>query len=157
MPEFGKGEKIDRKVIFAHAKASAVWKPCSASALQEVCGQATKNARYLGKFAQDVPPRAMKWHNQQWKLGALGPFPRVRHPTGTNKEVWTMIRKAIRDMRSNNEIWIVLGQILSKSELLRQLTSKPAPREAVQAAYLLFTAAQAAYAVNAKLRVLCSP
>ncbi|MGA2018852.1 MAG: DEAD/DEAH box helicase family protein [Opitutaceae bacterium] len=152
-----------RRVVFAHAKAAPQRSPCSASAIQTVCSQAEKNARYLSRFNDDIPPKAHKWRTSPWKTSyeavVHGPIDRIRKgPSGeTGPGVWIKIREAIHDWRTSNEIWIVLGNVLSKSEFKHQLCANPPEQEAIQLAFKLFTTAQAANAVGARLRVFCMP
>jgi hypothetical protein len=50
-----------RRIVFIHAKANSIKKPYSASALQEVISQATKNINYLGMYNESKPPNLDEW------------------------------------------------------------------------------------------------
>jgi hypothetical protein len=54
------------KVVFIHAKCKTQKSKYSASALQDVVSQATKNIRYLNSFNQLQPPNFPKWDGP-WK------------------------------------------------------------------------------------------
>ena len=152
------------RVAFVHAKcrSKAGTSKYAASPLQEVCGQATKNLKYFSRYVSYDPPKARKWHNNAWKApsttqGEVAARIR-RYPAGlsTGLKVWQHVQRLIRDPNSTLEVWLVLGRLLSKSELERQLTaSNPAP-EARQAAYLLFSVMNDVASVGARLRVICS-
>lgn len=148
------------RVVFAHAKFSKVLRLYSASALTEVCGQAEKNARYLGRFNEEAPPKAADWHRSKLKFkGNREHVTRVRRgPAGiTGTDLWKQIRATIRDWRCSTEIWIVMGRALSISEFRTQLTANSPAQEAIQLAFRLYSTAQAANAVGARLRVICMP
>ncbi len=148
------------RVVFAHAKFSRDRRLYSASAMTEVCGQAEKNARYLGRFNEEEPPKAAQWHSQKLKFkGNREHVPRIRlgPANASGNDVWNAIRAIIRDWRTSTEIWIVMGNALSASEFRAQLTAAPPAQEAIQLAFRLFTTAQAANAVGARLRVFCMP
>jgi hypothetical protein len=148
------------RVVFAHAKFSKLSRLYSASALTEVCGQAEKNARYLGRFNEEVPPKAAAWHSSPLKFkGNREHVKRVRQgPAGaTGSDIWKQIRAIIRDWRSSTEIWVVMGNALSISEFKNQLTASRPAQEAIQLAFRLYSTAQAANAVGARLRVFCMP
>jgi hypothetical protein len=50
-----------KRVVFIHAKARHKASHCSASALQDVCGQAQKNLREASLFAEAGPSKRVKW------------------------------------------------------------------------------------------------
>jgi hypothetical protein len=156
---FASAEADPPRVVFAHAKASPQRKPCSASALQEVCAQAAKNSRYLARFNDEAPPKMPRWHTDDWQVKRLGPMRRIRVAAAGDDgpAVWRKLRVALRDWRTHKEIWLVLGHILSRKEFERQIRTNPPGQEAVQIAMLLFTTAQAANAAGARLRVFCMP
>lgn len=163
-------DTIKRKVVFIHAKGcgSGNAKKYAASPLQEVCGQATKNLKYLARFGQDEPIRARNWHSDVWKVTEKKGSKKL--PTGTVKKrirnapadlttglkVWTKIRSIIRDPNAELEVWLFLGRMLSATSLEEQLRKKKPAAEAQQAAYLLFSTMNDVASVGAKLKVICS-
>jgi hypothetical protein len=146
-----------RRVVFIHAKASTKVKSCSASAMTEVCGQAVKNTKFLSKFNdQDAPSKSSRWHINPWKNG-VNTLKRIRKGTGQGSDVWREFRALIRDPLSDVEVWIIVGQLLSRSQFERLLKKSPPDQEAVQLGYLLLSTITSVTAVGAKLRVFCSP
>lgn len=145
------------RVAFIHAKASSTTKPHSASALQEVCAQATKNINYLGMFNEQKPPNLRSWDrawpdNKSPKVGR-----RIRRGSGTGSEIWSRVQSVIRHPLADREVWLFLGRILSKSEFEDHLgRGNPTP-EAVQAAFLLHATMTNVASIGAKLRVFCYP
>jgi hypothetical protein len=145
------------KVVFIHAKASGKVKTCSASAMTEVCGQAVKNTKFLSKFnEQDAPSKSPRWHTDSWKNGA-NTLTRIRKGSGTGSDLWKQFRALIRNPLSDVEVWIIAGQLLSKSQFEAYLKKSPPNQEAVQLAYLLLSTITSVTAVGSKLRVFCSP
>lgn len=142
------------KVVFIHAKCSDD-KSYSASALQEVCGQATKNIRYLNMFNTVEPPNINLW-DKKWNWGGMSVSPRIRLPKNkSSDEVWSDLKGIIHNPTSEKEVWLVLGKTLKREEFLVELGK--ATNEAIQADLLLHSTFQNVGTVNAKLRVFCSP
>jgi superfamily II DNA or RNA helicase len=159
MGDFILADSDKRIVAFIHAKASASMRPYSASAIQEVCAQATKNINYLSMFNEIRPDKNI----EKWKLKWTAPPKvkgtvkrRIRIPTrrADPEVIWEKIRSIITDPLARREVWLFLGQILSKSALEEQLRSSGA--EAIQAAILLHGTMTNVAAIDAKLRVFCS-
>lgn len=150
------------KVVFIHAKCSGKHS-YSASALQDVCGQATKNIRYLNMFNNVEPPNfnskdntSDKSWDKPWKWGNMTVVPRIRYPKNSNSDkVWKEIKNIIQTPTSEKEVWLLLGQTLKKSEFLKHLGK--GTNEAIQADLLLHSTLQNVGTVNAKLKVFCSP
>ena len=71
-------------------------RPASASALQEVVGQATKNINFLGMFNEAVPTNLSRW-DEPWK-GPASSFVKQRIRRGPNdpQAVWQQIHSIIR-------------------------------------------------------------
>lgn len=145
-----------RGIIFIHAKARAVASGYSASDLQDVCGQAVKNLGELSQFGEARAVRVQKW-GQLWRSGQVrGQTRRVRIGPSADA-AWRAVRDVIRDPNADREVWVVLGQILSLSQLRAQLTRRSPRPAAIQAAYLLFSTSTAVASGGARLRVMCSP
>lgn len=155
-----------KRVLFIHCKGKGNDGNASlysASGLQDVCGQATKNLRYFSRYGEEIPPNSSRWHNQAWS-GAKGVGGSVskrirRKPAGvsTGKAAWNEIQTLIRNPYSDLQVWLFLGRMLSKKEFQKQLTKPKPAAEAQQAAYLLFSTMNDVAAVGARLRVFCSP
>lgn len=163
--DFILGYTAERRVVFVHCKGkgnSGGHGEYSASGLQDVCGQATKNLKYFARFGSDVPPNAKDWHSKNWS-GAKGVTGSVKRrirrcPTGnTSKTVWTELQTIIRDPYADLQVWLFLGRMLKKGEFEKQLTKANPAAEAQQAAYLLFSTITDCGAIGASLKVFCSP
>ena len=169
--DFILADTVNRSVVFIHAKGKGKGPPSqfAASPLQEVCGQATKNIKYLARYGSDSPVSMSKWHSDEWKVASNRAS--KKRPTGfvkkrirkapsgisTGEQAWKEIRSIIRDPNAELEVWLFLGRLLSRSKLKTQLKkNKPAP-QAKQAAYLIFSTMNDVASVGAKLKVVCSP
>jgi len=145
------------RVVFIHAKASSEKRPYSASALHSVCAQATKNINYLGMFNEQKPPNLKRWDwawpdNRNPKVER-----RIRRGNGPGSALWSRVQSVIRHHLADHEVWLFLGQILSKSEFEDRLGRRNPTPEAVQAAFLLHATMTSVASVGAKLRVFCYP
>ncbi len=146
-----------RKVIFIHAKASSSRRPCSASALQEVIGQATKNINFLGMYNESIPPNLDRWDEAWPSPGNPLIKKRILLGKGDGEMIWEKIQTVIRHPLADREVWLFLGNTLSKDRFEKYLGGDPASPESVQAAHLLRSALTCAASVGAKLRVFCYP
>ena len=155
--DFIMADSAKRRVVFIHAKANKPRRVTSASALQEVIGQATKNINFLGMFNGTVPDKLSHWMDP-WKGPAGLPVEkRIRLGPQDENEAWRRIHEIIRHPLAEREVWLFTGQTLSKSRF-EKLLGKPHPdAEALQAAYLLFATLTNVASVGAKLRVFCYP
>ncbi len=146
-----------RRVVFIHAKASSTKKPYSASALQEVISQATKNINYLGMYNESIPPNLKDW-DKGWPDGKNPKIPkRILISKLKGEKAWEKIQSIIRHPLADREVWLFLGSILSKSQFEANLAKDPPTPETLQAAYLLRSALTTVASVGAKLRVFCYP
>ena len=156
--DFILADSSKRKVIFIHAKASQVFRPYSASALQEVCGQAIKNIGYLAMFNESLPSNLKRWGGKWSAKGTQGSVKkRIRKGVNSGERIWEKVRSIIRDPLADREIWLFLGNILSKRALLRELGKIPPTAEAIQAVYLLQSTLTNVASIGVKLRIFCSP
>ena len=150
---YGYESAVESKIVFVHAKCGSGTK-YSASALQEVTSQATKNIVYLNSYNQLPKSRIRKW-NSKWKSKGLQVDKRIRKPNIHGKETVERLNKIIQNPNSIKEVWLVLGKTLERKELIKAL-NKNIP-EAVQSTLLLHSTLQSVGTVNAKLKVFCSP
>jgi superfamily II DNA or RNA helicase len=148
----------DRRVVLMHAKASNPARHYSASALHDVAAQAIKNLLYLQPLT-DVRPPSAQW-TKPWSAAphTTGTTRRLRAGNlGTANQIWAEIRKVIANPSSEREVWLVLGQSLSRQALSNQAAKqRPAP-EAIQVFSLLQTTWGAVSQIGARLRIFCSP
>jgi len=63
----------------------------------------------------------------------------------------------VKDPNADREVWLVLGNLLSKNTIETMLSRNSPPGYAIQAAYLLFSTLTNTAAAGARLRVFCAP
>ena len=153
------------RVAFLHAKGigRSAQSPAgySAGKLTYVCGQAIKNIRYLSMFNDLKPKNLERWNEgEPWSSPDTKGYVRSRilkKPRNLKggDEIWKELQRRIENPRTNREVWLVLGGILSKSRLERELSKSTS--EAVQAVTLLHGTLAAVGSIDAKLRVFCYP
>lgn len=144
------------RVIFIHAKGGeGRIHYCSASQLTVVCGQAAKNLGELALYVEEHQDKIRKWKSP-WngKQGTVSS--RVRRGNDA-KEAWERIRRTVRDPSAEREVWLVLGQILSRQRFKEELSVGRPSTQAVQATYLLFSLLTNVASIGAKLQIFCSP
>jgi superfamily II DNA or RNA helicase len=148
----------DERVVFVHAKATAQKHKYSASQLHDVVMQATKNLPYLQPLGQEAP-RYSRW-NAPWNSAGLTIAQRLREGDpavlSTGEKMWKNIRARIANPQTEREVWLVLGQMLSRSALDTESTKKPPTAEAIQVFGTLQAAWSAVSQVGARLRIFCS-
>ena len=152
-------------VILIHAKAFNEKQIYSASKFAEVCSQAIKNLQYIHRFACGEPPNLNKW-TDKWKASPLNYVnSRIRlyqnrktpNPNPDPKKIWEYIRSIIRNPLSRIEVWIVLGNGISKDELINKfLKEKPPKPEIIQNIYQLESTWSIVSRMGATLRVFTS-
>lgn len=144
------------RAAFIHAKAGSGSKR-SASALQEVASQATKNLLYLQPLTQQTPP-VDAWA-APWKSGHVkGTTNRLRLGTQTTSEaMWARIRRELVDPNCEREVWLVVGAALSLSTLKAESKKDKPSDELLQIHALLQTVWNAVSQCGARLRIFCSP
>jgi hypothetical protein len=144
--------------VFVHAKATAQKHKYSASPLHDVVMQATKNLPYLQPLGQEAP-RYARW-NAPWNSAGLTIAQRLREGDpavlSTGEKMWKNIRARIANPQTEREVWLVLGQMLSRSALNTESTKKPPTAEAIQVFGTLQAAWSAVSQVGARLRIFCS-
>jgi hypothetical protein len=84
---------------------------------------------------------------------------RIRLPDGADDPValWNSILRVIRSPASSREVWLFLGNGLSKKALTDALASPPLEPQVVQIVYQLQSTWSAVSSMGAKFRVFCSP
>lgn len=146
-----------REVTFIHAKDGG-GRQLSASAFQEVCGQAMKNLDPLMSYSDAVPRNLSGW-DKPWNNGITGTVKsriRVGQQSQKPSAIWDLMRAAIRDPNAIRQVWIVLGQGFSR-EAFEKERDRPDPKpETIQILYLLQSTWNAVGAIGAQLKVFCS-
>lgn len=158
-----------KKVILVHAKAKKVKKTqkafCSASGLHEVCSQAVKNLIFLSQF-NNVKPSNFKSWDSNWsgkissvkgKKDAQGRVKkRIICSYGWDKEkVWDEIQSCLKHPYVEKEVWIVLGNILSKNTFETKLEKDNPDPVVLHTAYILNSTLTSVASTGAKFRIVC--
>jgi hypothetical protein len=151
----------NHRVVMIHAKKSKIGSRMSASAFYDVCSQAV---RYLGFFnPNDSRSRITAAQlDQTWSPDASMYQPRNRTIINTNgfatsTKIASHFENAVRDPIFTREVWIVMGNGLSRSAFEKAMNkSNPLANER-ELALLLQATWSAVAAVGATLRVICPP
>ena len=145
-----------RHVVAIHAKAQTDAAQVAASALHVVGMQAIKNLAFLQPYNVRTASPAPRW-NGLWQSTVPG-LRRIRRPPGgTGALAWTELRALLSDPGAQREVWLVLGQTLSKHALEGEIQlKKPAP-QTIQVLFSLQAIWGAASSVGCGVRVFCSP
>ena len=153
-----------KKVIFVHAKAYSHGRKRSASAFQEVFGQAIKNLSYLVPTEINSPPNLHLWdngwsayvgkddHNQSITLKI---HRRIRRGKGPGLDIWNSIKQLIRNPTASREVWIVLGNAFSLKEFQKLHQAKEP--ETIQIIYMLQSTWSNINKVATQFKIYCSP
>ena len=149
------------RVVFIHAKGvgrEGRVAHYGAGKLTDVCGQATKNIRYLSMFNHLKPKHVKRfvgsWSSPTTTEGSVKSRILLnRTDCKTADNLWELLHERIQDPGTTREVWMVLGGILSKKRLGEEL--KKSTPEAVQAVTLLHGTLAAIGSIDAKLRVFC--
>jgi len=116
-----------------------------------------KNINYLNMFNTDLPANLNQW-DDPWPDRKNPVIPsRLRRGSGDGAQVWSQIQDIIRHPLAERQVWLFLGQILSKSAFEEHLSREEPTPEAVQAAFLLHATMTNVASVGAKLLVFCYP
>jgi superfamily II DNA or RNA helicase len=152
----------DKKVAFIHVKGIGN-KPSSkvsATNLMDVCGQAVKNIEYLSMFNDKKPSGVKSKWQKEWSgsRGVKGKVKdRLRFGTFKNSnEIWDHIHSRISDPSIDNEVWLFLGGILSRNELIKKLKKDQGNSAALQTLVLLNGTLTNVGALGCKLKIFCS-
>lgn len=150
-------DEAGRRVVAIHAKAFPQAKPLSAGALHEISSQALKNLGYLQPYFVGEPKNLNRWANQ-WRGSQGRVSTRIRHGgPATPRAAWDRIRDVLLDPQSTREVWLVLGQGLSKGDLDAERQKKRPKAEVVQLLYSLQSTWSSVSSLGARFRVFCSP
>ena len=125
----------------------------------DVTGQAIKNLFYISLGNKSEPSNINHW-NEPWSAAShvTGKvLKRIRRGSKDPRITWEEINNIIKNPLADREVWIMLGQILSKSEFERHLGSKNPSPVAIHLLYLLQSVMIDVSKVGAKLKIFCMP
>jgi len=155
------------RVVFIHAKVSKSRAPYGATGLSKACPQAIKNIRFLSMFDNSPMPSGVKsWNNKLYKpvehRGEEREYiqSRILLPRdfqGRPSSLWDEIHSIIRDPKTSREVWLLLGNMWSKNEVINRLRLTGSTKEAIQGAILLQGTLASVGSINGTLRVFCMP
>lgn len=147
-----------RRIIFVHAKASSDTRYCAASVLHDVASQAIKNLLHLQPLAP-APMDTARWLTP-WNARphVSGTTHRLRHGDfRTRRQMSEHIRDHITAPDIEREVWLVIGNALSKRHLQEQAAKAPPAAEPIQVFSLLQTTWGSVSGLAGRLRIFCSP
>jgi hypothetical protein len=142
------------RVVFIHGKSDEDGTQLAASSLYDICAQAVKNLVYLRFGNQSIPGRAAKW-NGNWSNGRFIVTNRIRAGHLDGQAVRTQLASMLRRPNVTREVWIVLGNILSRNSVEQALRSHNPPPHLLQSFYLLMSTYSACKSVGVDLRIFC--
>jgi len=147
-------------VVFIHCKALDPKNATrlSASGLANICSQAVKNIGELDPFSDATVNRIAKW-GESWREGKLGTVnERIRKGPNNAQEAWEIFRSAVENPNAHREIWLFLGNMLSKQEFQNRLSNGKSRRlETFQALYELFSTLCTIRSRNTGFLIFCNP
>lgn len=146
----------EKLIVLIHAKGGD--SKVSASAFQEVCGQAVKNLDMLSPF-NDKPlsKKITKWDGS-WRHKKIGTVPkRILKGSKNATDFISLYQKMISNPETKKQVIIVTGKTLSKKELEKELAKnisnlKP---EVLQLVYLLRSTWASVSSIGADLKIFC--
>lgn len=108
----------EKKKRITVVRAKAGEKQLSASAFQEVCGQAVKNLDIMSPFyEQDSSNKVTKW-NGGWNDGKIGKVDkRIICGGKDGKQIWKIYSRLLTDPDTEKEVIIITGCLFEKAEL----------------------------------------
>lgn len=147
------------RVCMIHAKVGKAGSSLSASAFHDVCGQAMKNLGLLNPQWNQRPKNLEIW-NGPWVIDEIGAVKRrIRQPArGMKAEAaWEKLERLIRHPAAVREVWVVMGDGMSRAAFEREQRKERPPASAIQLIYLLQSTWSAVSSVGAIFKVFCKP
>jgi DNA or RNA helicases of superfamily II len=146
----------EKKVYFIHCKDKK--SNISASAFQDVCGQAIKNVEYILKSNPEsqefIKEHYSRW-KEKWKLSYdKNQYLADRHIKGDVKLFLKEYKKIMQNPNSSKEVWLVTNG-LSKNQLKKELLKKKPQEQISQLLYILNLTQDNLSQVGALLRIFC--
>jgi hypothetical protein len=146
----------EKKIALIHAKHGSSHK-VSASALHVVVAQGLKNLGVLCR-AGSKPAELNRWTREsRWSTSGIPRWRRGRATLPEGEQLWEKVRSEVLDHPDGQkEIWLVLGDTLSKRSLVNKL-SNPSRWDPVsgQVVHLLSSLQASCSQLSVKLRVFC--
>jgi superfamily II DNA or RNA helicase len=151
-------DKSRAEVVFVHAKAGNGDARLGVSKLYEVCGQTVKNLAYLRMGNDDLPGKEKKW-DDPWSVDEASGYvvtPRIRCGPGDAITFREQLFDLLRRPTTAREVWLVLGNTLSKATLKKAISSAQPSAALLQSFYLLSSTYSQCKSVGVDFKIFCS-
>jgi hypothetical protein len=148
---------INAHRCFDSCKADASGRKLSASAFQEIVGQAVKNLAILTPN-WDCDFDKNTW-NGPWKSNKQSVTRRIRVPLNggmTAKKAFDQFDRLLKNPSTRREVWIVMAQGLSLSEFEKEREKISPQPSVIQMLFLLQSTWAAVSSVGSQFRIFCS-
>lgn len=146
-----------KRVVFIHAKAAN--SNLSASAFQEICGQATKNLDYLTPYFYKKPKANIDKWSRPWSFSTIGTVSsRIIKGGPSPKMFYDIYNKLVSDPSTSREVWLVVGNMFDYISFSREINKKnikDVKPEVIQLVYLLRSTWNSVASVGAQLKIFC--
>lgn len=143
------------KIALIHAKCKN--SKLSASAFQDVIGQAIKNLPYLSAVNPELNNTYVKKHIKRWDGNwNKSKIPRLSTKNITGEKFWSMYRKILEAPSRKLEVWI-FGDLMSYKSLKENLKSSNPTEETKQIMWLLSTTDEALSNLGITMKIFCKP
>ncbi|NDK57419.1 DEAD/DEAH box helicase [Pontibacter fetidus] len=143
------------RLVLIHAKADD--KRLSASAFQEVCGQAVKNLDFLSPFYEKEPVLNVKRWDGKWKHSNVGTInSRILCGNKNGSQIWDLYQKMLKDPNTKKEVCLLTGALFCKNDLeieLQKTRIEDVKPEVIQLVYLIRSTWSAVSSVGATLKI----
>lgn len=147
----------NKRLVFIHAKAAN--SQLSASAFQEICGQATKNLDYLTPYFDKKPTANIAKWSKPWSHVKVGKVSsRIIKGGLTPKAFYDSYNKLVSDPSTSREVWLVVGNMFDYAAFSKEINKKnisDVKPEIIQLVYLLRSTWNNVASVGAQLKVFC--
>lgn len=151
--DFIAASRSEKRVVLIHAKASDG--ELSASAFQDVCGQAVKNLEILNPSQDRKPPNLDMWDGSWVRAWPEEVERRIRKGKGKAQDLWVEMHDIIRNPAATREVWIVYGKGFSLKTLKEEQQNDDPRPEAIQLLYLLQSTWASVASIGAHFRIFC--
>jgi hypothetical protein len=130
----------------------------SASAFQEICGQATKNLDYLIPYSQKNPLNNIQNWSKPWQIKDIGKVNRLINGGVAPKVFWAKYSGLMSDPSVSREVWLIVGNMFDLTTFEKEINKghidKVKP-EVIQLVYLLRSTWVSVSSVGARLKIYC--
>ncbi len=157
MTDFVALDERGKRVIFVHAKAKPEAHPKSVTEVQVVGRQVLASLAHVASVNAGRFFQAGRL-GTKWKVGRSPELPRIWRDRANRAadEAQSAIEVALRDRSWNREVWMALGRILGRQQLLEALREERPDAKSLHLAFYLAALDTACGRGNVKLRAFCA-